>query len=228
MYRVVRIAALFLCCAGWTVAYISAIQVGFCDRTYGIPAVSIALNFAWESINAGYRLIVNRMSEYQYWFILLWTVLDLGIIYTFLVFGRNEFPTFISRLIFAWASAIILFLSYVFQTAFIIKFPFDLGVDYAAFLQNVLMSGLFIAMFINRRGTRGQNMTIAISKWIGTLAATIARPDPLLRILGIICCILDMIYIALVAWANQTGGVLLKSERAPIDSDLEVVGMIDN
>jgi hypothetical protein len=44
---------------------------------------------------------------------------------------------------------------------------------YSAFLQNLLMSGLFIAMLVVRRGLRGQTLTIAIAKWLGTLAPTI-------------------------------------------------------
>src|SRR5689334_14837729 len=32
------------------------------------------------------------------------------------------------------------------------------------------MSGLFIAMFVGRRGSRGQSLVIAGAKWIGTLA----------------------------------------------------------
>ena len=71
-------------------------------------------------------------------------------------------------------------------------------------------------MLIGRRGTRGQNLTIAISKWLGTLSATIFCRDSFLRVLGVICCILDIIYIVLVAWTNQHGGVLPGSFRDQI------------
>jgi hypothetical protein len=80
---------------------------------------------------------------------------------------------------------------------------------YTAFIPNALMSGLFIATLVGRRGTRGQNMTIAISKWLGTLAATILLDNRLL--IGAICCVLDIVYIGLVAWINKQGGVLPES-----------------
>jgi hypothetical protein len=35
------------------------------------------------------------------------------------------------------------------------------------------MSGLFIAMFVARRGARGQSLVIAAGKWLGTVAPTI-------------------------------------------------------
>jgi hypothetical protein len=41
------------------------------------------------------------------------------------------------------------------------------------------MSGLFIAMFVARRGPRGQSILLAVAKWIGTLAPTILFGAPL-------------------------------------------------
>jgi hypothetical protein len=47
------------------------------------------------------------------------------------------------------------------------------GGSFSAFLQNLIMSILFIAMFIQRGGDEGQNLTIAINKFIGTVTPTI-------------------------------------------------------
>jgi hypothetical protein len=58
--------------------------------------------------------------------------------------------------------------AYVVQRAFVAEFDFAQAAHYSAFLQNLLMSGLFIAMFAERRGPRGQSMTIAVATWIGT------------------------------------------------------------
>jgi hypothetical protein len=77
---------------------------------------------------------------------------------------------------------------------------------YSAFLQNLLMSGLFIAMFVSRRGARGQSLTIAIAKWIGTLAPTILlgviQNSPFVLGIGIMCSIFDLAYIGLLLWAR--------------------------
>jgi hypothetical protein len=53
------------------------------------------------------------------------------------------------------------------------EFGVRVGVGYSAFLQNLLMSVLFIDMFVKRGGREGQSLTIAVNKWIGTLAPTI-------------------------------------------------------
>ncbi len=65
-------------------------------------------------------------------------------------------------------------MAFVVQVLFVGEFGWDHGSGSAAFLQNLLMSGLFTAMVVGRRGTRGQTRVIAVGKWIGTLAPTIA------------------------------------------------------
>jgi hypothetical protein len=86
---------------------------------------------------------------------------------------------------------------------------------YSAFLQNLLMSGLFIAMFVSRRGARGQSLTIAIAKWIGTLAPTILlgviQNSPFVLGIGIMCSIFDLAYIGLLLWARTKPPLLAAS-----------------
>jgi hypothetical protein len=74
-----------------------------------------------------------------------------------------------------------------------------LGAWYSAFIQNLIMSILFIQMLYTRRNSKGQNQLIAVSKWIGTLAPTIMfgviLENRLVLMLGIFCSIFDLIYI---------------------------------
>lgn len=53
----------------WSIAYIDAIRIGLRDRTYGVPILALALNFAWETIYAVYRLSISVTSIYH------WTIL---------------------------------------------------------------------------------------------------------------------------------------------------------
>ena len=73
------------------------------------------------------------------------------------------------------------------------------GCWYAAFIQNLIMSFLYIAMFVKRKGAKGQPMTIAISKCIGTFAPTILyggiMVDKVVLTAGIFTFLLDLIYI---------------------------------
>jgi len=87
------------------------------------------------------------------------------------------------------------------------EFGYAQAARYTAFLQNLLMSVLFIAMFVGRRGARGQSMTIAIAKWIGTLAPTIVfgvhEDSAFILTLGVLCSVVDLGYIWLLAQARH-------------------------
>ena len=97
---------------------------------------------------------------------LVWAIADVLILYTFFRFGRREFPKLVSRPLFiSWGIAT-LASSFIIQWLFIAEFVItgSKSAAYSAFLQNLLMSGLFIAMFVARRGPRGQSLTIGIVK----------------------------------------------------------------
>jgi hypothetical protein len=95
------------------------------------------------------------------------------------------------------------------EYSFIREFGVAKGAGYSAFLQNLLMSILFIAMLARRRSGEGQSLLIAVSKWIGTLAPTILygvlgeggfpRGSWLILVAGIFCSVFDLIYVGLIA-----------------------------
>lgn len=204
---------LIICGIAWTIAYVSAVRTGFRERTYAVPVVALALNFAWEVIYSAYRLSIDIASVYH-WFNFLWAALDAVIIYTYFAFGRSEFPPCMSRFVFVLSSVFIFVGAFTLQAIAINEFGFNAAPTYTGFLQNALMSGLFIQMLISRRGTRGQNLTIAIGKCVGTFLPTIVvHSDRMLLSLGVVCFILDVIYIALIVWAGRRGGVLPKPVR---------------
>jgi hypothetical protein len=189
----------------WTVVYIVAIRIGFQQKTYAIPAAALALNFAWESIYA-----IQGLATYvsvQTFINITWAVADVLVIYTFLRYGRRELPDFVSRPMFIAWSVLLLATAYVLQWLFIVEFGWQDASRYAAFLQNLLMSVLFIAMFAARGGPRGQSIVIAIAKWIGTLAPTIAfgalAGSALILGVGILCSVFDLAYLGLLLWARQ-------------------------
>jgi len=89
-------------------------------------------------------------------------------------------------------------MSFAIQYSFSIEFG-NLGPWYSAFIQNLIMSILFINILVSRGSTKGQSLTIAVSKWIGTLAPTILfgiiRGNQLILVLGIFCSVFDITYI---------------------------------
>jgi hypothetical protein len=184
----------------WTVVYAEAIRLGFREHTYAIPAAALALNFAWEAIYAS-RSVATGISA-QGVFNIVWGLADILIVYTFLRFGRAELPSWVTRRLFlAWA-ALLGGTSFAVQLLFVAEFGWDDATKYAAFLQNLLMSGLFIAMFVSRGSARGQSLVIAVAKWIGTVAPTIVYGSygnsPLILGVGALCSVFDLTYIALL------------------------------
>jgi hypothetical protein len=189
----------------WTVVYVVSIRIGFQQKTYAIPAAALALNVAWESIYATHGLAADM--SVQTFVNVAWAVADLFILYTFLRYGRRELPGFVSRPMFIMWSILLFATAYIVQWLFLAEFGWSDAPRYAAFLQNLLMSGLFIAMFIARGGPRGQSIIIAVAKWIGTLAPTIAfgalAGSALILGLGILCSVFDLAYLGLLLWARQ-------------------------
>lgn len=191
----------------WTIVYIECIRLGIKQKTYAMPFWVLALNIAWETVHSiwGYREngIINQVVINTVWFLL-----DIAILYTYFKYGQKHFPNFLSKKIFIIWSLLVLIVSYFLQYLFVIEFGLVKGASYSAFLQNLIMSVLFIAMFIQRRSDEGQNLNIAINKFIGTFALSIlfgivginefGGPNFFILVTGILIAVFDLIYIGLL------------------------------
>ncbi len=191
--------------AAWTAVYVDAIRIGFRDRSYAIPAAALALNFAWEVLYAS-RAVATGISA-QGVFNIVWGLADVAIVVTFVKFGRSELPSWVSRRLFLGWALLLALTAFTVQWLFVVEFGWTDASRYSAFLQNLLMSGLFIAMFAARAGIRGQSLLIGVAKWIGTLAPTVAfgwlGGSPLILGLGGLCSIFDLAYIGLLLRARR-------------------------
>jgi hypothetical protein len=200
----------------WTVVYVEAVRLGFRDRTYAIPVAALALNFAWEVIY-GIRGMAEGPSP-QAAVNVAWALADVVVVVTFVRFGRAEFPRAVSRATFLGSAAGLFALAFAVQLLFLGEFGGFAGPRYAAFLQNLLMSGLFIAMLVARRGARGQSVLLATAKWVGTLAPTVLfgrlEGDGSTFILGIgaLCAVLDAAYLAMVWGVSRRAAPAALSE----------------
>jgi hypothetical protein len=175
-----------------------------------MPVVALALNVAWETIYAIYGLMYFFERSPTWWFI-TWLSTDLGIIYTYFTYGRDEFPSFVTRPIFVAGSLLLFVVALLLQLAFVFEIDGPIGaLNYSAFLQNAFMSGSFIAMFVARGGSRGQSITLAVCKGLGSLAATLVqgRTSLYVRFVGSGVVILDIIYICLLIYAKRVGGTI--------------------
>ncbi|MGW6845081.1 transmembrane-type terpene cyclase [Streptomyces sp. NPDC054958] len=184
----------------WTLVYVEAIRVGLRDRTYAMPVAALALNFAWETVYAARDIAVGLSAQGVV--NVVWAVADAVIVYTYLRFGRAELPDFVTRPLFATWSVLVFGTGFAVQWLFLAHFGAHDASRYSAFLQNLLMSGLFIALYVSRQGPLGQSPTIAVAKWLGTLAPTVLfgvlEDAPFILGLGILCGVFDLAYIGLL------------------------------
>ncbi|MFJ8065189.1 hypothetical protein ACIQYS_11210 [Psychrobacillus sp. NPDC096426] len=181
----------------WIITYILIIKRGFQDKNYGMPMVAICANISWEFI----FLFIFPNDDRQKIITSAWFVLDIIIVIQYLIFGRKEFKKYISVKHFYSSFFITLGVSFLIIIAMTLEFN-DFEGKYAAFLQNLMMSGLFISLLLSRGNSSGQSISIAVFKMLGSLLASIAFflyfRTYLITILSLATLIYDWIYIVLV------------------------------
>jgi hypothetical protein len=210
----IKLLLMFVSAIAWTLVYVNCIRIGFQQKTYCIPLWALSLNFTWEVWHGIYDLH-ELGPQLQVIINVIWALFDSVILFTFFKFGKRHFPKNLKSGWFYTWGIISLIISFLVQYAFVMEFGTTMGGGYAAFLQNLLMSVLFIIMLQNRNGTEGQSLTIAYSKCIGTLAPTILfgiigsvamiGPNIFILIIGLIIFVFDLAYIVLLTKVRKLG-----------------------
>jgi hypothetical protein len=183
----------------WSIVYIVLIYNGFRHKNYGMPFVALSLNIAWEFIYSFHDFDIHTISL-QRGINIFWLVLDFLIVYQYFIYGKKYFENkFSSKLFLPWS--LLVFVScFIIEFAFLKEFPDGQGAKYAAFLQNLVMSILFIDMLLKRKNESEFSITVAIAKFFGTLAPTIlfGMENRFILTIGLLCAVFDMCYIGLV------------------------------
>jgi len=190
----------------WTVTYLLILHRGRKDRALGMPLAALGANLGWEFLfsfvypHASPQLEVNRV----------WFVFDLAILVQALRYGGASQTGPWLRKAYPAAVALAVGLGTVLVWAITVEFQDWQGM-YAAFGQNLMMSILFVSLLLSR-GTAGQSLWIALSKFLGTLLPSLLfhfkyPGSVLLHVLfaGILC--FDALYLAAL-WArlHREGG----------------------
>jgi hypothetical protein len=138
----------------WTIVYIDCIRLGFRDKTYGMPFWALVLNIAWEVIYSFVGL-KNISTSAQESVNIVWFLFDCCILFTWFRYGYKEFPkAFSLKAFYVWGiSGLICAL--LIQRQFYVEFGDYLAETYSAFLQNLLMSVLFIDMLVKQTVVKG-------------------------------------------------------------------------
>ncbi len=204
----------------WTLVYVEAVRLGLAQRTYAIPLAAFGLNIAWELLYTILGFTGGR-PDVQTWVNLVWAGGDAAILYTVLRYGPREFPS-VRRSSFYAFVALVVVASVLVQVMFRLEFGPSGGPSYSAFLQNLLMSGLFIALYMARGSRRGQSLLIAVSTGLGTLAPTmlfgVVTYRPFILVIGTLCSLFDLVYIGLL-WRDRRSGPLLARPGALVGVD---------
>lgn len=193
---------------GWIIVYEECIRLGLKEKTYSMPFWALALNITWEitytysDIFLGAHGVMKGMLLAQTIVNIFWVIFDFVILYTYFKYGRKEWTKQVNSCFFIPYSLLVLICSSALQFAFIQEFGFVMAAQYSAFLQNLLMSVLFINLFLKRKSMKGTSLLLAFAKWVGTLAPTILMGiitfNPVVFICGLFCSVFDLIYIALL------------------------------
>jgi len=183
----------------WSIVYVVLIYQGFKHKSYGMPLVALGLNFGWEFFYSFYELDVANISL-QRWINIFWFVFDAIIVYQCFRYGKQYFPKKLNSKLFAIWLVVVFVLCFIIEYAFLVEFGKSNGAKYAAFLQNLIMSFLFLDLLLKRTNIVEFSMVVAICKWLGTLAPTIlfGKENNFILTIGVLCGIVDLIYIVVL------------------------------
>lgn len=188
----------------WSFVYIVLIVNGFKYKRYGMPFIALALNISWELIYSFHGFDLGNMSM-QRSINLLWLFLDFILLYQYFKYGKKDFHNSVSPKLFIPWSILVLMVCFFVEYAFLIEFIGILGAKYSAFLQNLLMSFLFISFLLNRDKIVDISMSVAVVKLLGTVALTIVfgANNEFIFIVGVLCFIIDLSYASLFFYLKR-------------------------
>ena len=197
---------------------------GFRDRACGMPLVALALNLGWEAV-AVFVYPSHGWVEVPFFpgggisertGMAIWFVCDLALLATWLRYSYPKVSRHYGLSRPAWAALTVLAFgaSLLFM---LVAWPFLGGLQpyfngstyeggaFIAFIQNAIMSALFVQRLLLERDSRGQSFNIALLKLIGTPLSIgwlyvyeRGQAATVVAVLVALILILDVLYAALI------------------------------
>jgi len=202
---------IFIGGVSWLTIYAEAVRVGLRDNSYALPLWAVGLSFSWELIHT---FLIGRAegASFQVVIVGIRALLAIAVLSTWFKFGVKHFPSKPGESWFVPWSLLVIVVSFVLHSAFVMQFGVSPGLAYSAALQILAMSLLFISMLTRRKTRRGQSMIIAVAKLTASLALTIhfgvlgvealGGPNNLILTIGTLSCLFDLIYLLLLSDAK--------------------------
>ena len=182
----------------WSITYTAAIVLGAKRRTWCIPKLAICQNFAWEFWVVLDRFCTGGTRSVAFVIQFVWLLLDMGILFLWLRYDRNKGQPLKNAML----------LVVVMTAMYLLAYSGGYW-EFAAFLINAIMSGLFI-LRASRDHSPWTSSVIASAKLVGTLAATILNGvifrNGVILWLGGLCLIFDSYYLMTLRRKNLDNG----------------------
>jgi hypothetical protein len=194
----------------WLTLYILVIRQGFREKTYGIPMVALWFNLNFDIIDT----FIHPAYPIQVVINLIYLVCDLIILYQLVRFWRSDMGQMPAWQFYA-SMTLAAVGSFVLMMAFIEEVN-DIPELRTAWMDVLLNSALFIAMFYRRPNLLGQSIYIGLAKLLGTGPLVLAFyifPVPgfensvLLPVLYVGIFLLDLYYVILVYFRSRQLGI---------------------
>ena len=190
----------------WMFTYACVIRQGLLDRTYAMPFLALAMNITWEFLfTFAYPSVGGILQESIN---TVWFVADIAILAIYLKFWRSDYPKNLPETYFWPMFAFTFAMVAPVMVAIVSVFGHEDGSVYTAYIDNLIMSVLFLTMLIRRGDRRGQSMWIAWGKLLGTLSAAASQylyepGNVLWLVIYIEIVVLDALYVALLSKAPR-------------------------
>jgi hypothetical protein len=177
---------LFLLVCLWTIAYAFAIVHAIKYKSHGIPALSVALNYAWEVLATIY---------YREYVGIVWCLVDTVIVYFIIKeYKRQKLQLIISLLSFVISSvACVLFFEHT-------VVPGLNGFVFICFLIDLIMAADFVyEISFGKIAVNPITLCIAFFKLLGDyMAWNMYRRNKIILAIGLCVLVLNIIYLIVV------------------------------
>ena len=170
----------------WTIAYFFAIYHAVKYKSHGIPALSVALNFAWEAVATLY---------YHEYVGIVWCLVDAFIVFFIIKEYRSQKPRLLLYLLaFAVCSTVC---GLFFETIIV---PGLNGFVFICFLIDLIMAADFVyELCFGKIAINPIALCIAVFKLLGDyMAWNLYRRNKIIFAIGLCVLVLNIVYLVVV------------------------------
>lgn len=180
----------------------------------GIPAFSVMHNIAWEFTWS--FLFVTQLGDFFVWGIRIWFITDVLLLVRLLQFGRKQLTNKWLIDNFTWLTFLGVGFWIALYCGFLYQYSDPIGAV-TGYAINVIMSLLFIGLFLKQPEQKALSLDIAIFKMFGTgfVGFALAIGDekvPFVVVMAILTFIIDMTYCVMLM--NRKKFIQLKNGKA--------------